>query len=61
MILRTFHLNPESQIPLDITEQTIPNSIAITIGTDTVILTKDQFEELCELRYKVAWAAPAEE
>jgi hypothetical protein len=53
LIRRTFHLPTQESYTLDVREA--GDHVLISIGPDNCSLSKEQFDLLCELRYKIDW------
>ena len=42
---------------LNVTESDVPDVIELSVGNSTTPLTRAEFEDLCELRFKIDYAA----
>lgn len=60
-ILRTFHVRGKEDACMNVTESSKPYTCIITLGTEKISLSKEQFDALCELRYKLEWAYAEDE
>lgn len=66
-ILRTFHIPAAGYFPdsindrISITEMSDPNLVKVEIGANVVLLQKEAFEAMCNLRYEVKWTSETNE
>ena len=55
-ILRTFYIPAKNtERTLTITESVLPDSVIISCGEESVLLSKEAFHAMCDLRYKIEW------
>lgn len=55
-ILRTFYIPAKNTtMTLPVSESALPDTVVISIGAESIALSQDAFEALCELKYKLEW------